>query len=333
MKKGFFMLFFLILFSISAFGQDISFQNNFGVNICGVPKNCGVADGICPEDFFSRGVECYIDFPDPDCCQIDPERTGWSRSKTEFLAIEGSYIAEGTEVFMYAETKRCEGKDATFKVFVVEDRAIFGDNLLDTADTRSSVDSGPIEIIGPLKSDGYIGVGLKWISYTDPAAITDGVSKFRFKVKINPEFESEDLEVGPEGTTSGIVHSCNDLIDNDADGCADEPADCTDDNTEGTPDYKQCPVCTTAVGGVTPACDAKCRIGNEPWQCHPGDCLDGTKSTGCPPIPDGCPLTQPPKFVKCYERLVPFPFYDNFNLVLSILSLIGYYGFRIKRNK
>ncbi len=307
MKKGIFGLFLLIiLFSFSVAAQ----VQNGGVTLCGVEKNCGLVDEICPEDFFEEGVSCYelVHIEDPDCCKII--KAGWSSSPDQYTAV--TEAAEGQSIYMFVETTGCSGKDAEFTIYAVDERLFGADTLLAS------------ETAGPFAVDQSNKVAARWVAFTDPAAFNDGITKFKFKVKINPELFSDIIKVSLIGGGAS-VNSCNDGIDNDADGCADEEKDC-EDGQETNQDYGECAVCTTENGIYT--CSA-CTVRN--WKCNPGDCLEGKKATNCPALPPNCPLTQPPKFVKCYEKTIPFPFYDNFNLILSVFSLIGYYVFSLRK--
>ena len=295
--------------SVSDKFADSGTENNGGVELCGSRLNCGLADDVCPEDFFGAGVSCYIE--DPDCCKIN--RAGWSSSPDQFTAVTEAF--EGQRIYMYVETDGCAGKDADFTIYSVDERFFGADTLLDS------------DTVGPFAIDQSNKVSARWTAFTDPAAVKNGITKFKFKVKINPELFSDIIEISLiSGNRGKSVNSCNDGIDNDVDGCADEEKDC-EDGQETNQDQGECSICTTENGIYT--CSG-C-IG---WKCNPGDCLDGKKTTNCPDLRTqypNCPLTQPPKFVKCYEKVVPFPFYDNFNLILSILSLIGYYGFTLRR--
>ena len=315
MKKWFYLLFFLILLSLNVFGQQSTLN---GVILCNVQNACGVNDGICPQDFFPKDVNCYI--RDEDCCNLNlnsgKEIIGWSSSADNYVPLTKAY--EGQSIYMYVETTpKCRGKDANFEIFLLDENIFGVDRILET---EEKIIAGPF----PVPESGKLTI--PWIAYTDPGAVKKGISRFKFRVKINPTADSPPIEVSlGNGQVIENINSCNDKIDNDADGCADEGADCTD-GKEDQPNSQQCPVCNIdpVNGVVSDVCRTKCLN----WKCAPGDCLEGRKGTNCQPVPYECPLTQPPKFVKCYEKLIPFPFYDNFNLVLSIFSLIGYYGLK-----
>ncbi len=303
MKKGLYLFIFILIFLNAGFsyaqtapsGCDPS-DKNCGVNLCNVQANCGADDDICPEDFFPPGKSCYIE--DPDCCTI--KVVGWSSSPDRFESTDE--VEEGKRVYMYVETDGCNGKDAFFNVYLVDENLLSSDIelLSDTTETLG----GPFEVRGEKVSAGIT-------AYTDPAAFENGISKFKFRVKINPEGVSSLLEVFSDESTD----SCSDFIDNDADGCADETLDCSD-GKEDVQNPEECAAFSEACMG---------------WKCNTGDCVDGRKTVTCPPLPIGCQLTMPPKFVKCYEKSVPFPFFDKFNFFSSIFSLVLFYGFRLRR--
>lgn len=296
----------ILLFILEVNGQ------NTGVNLCNINRECGVNDGICPELFFPPGVSCYIE--DPDCCKIN--RAVWSSAPDRYTPI--TQINEGDSVYMYVETLNCEGKNANFEIFRVEENFIFADEEFS------------IVTFGPKAVDSTNKLGVQWTSYADPADLEDGLSKFKFKVRINPEADSSTfgdlLEVvitnleggGAENLGQPTDLSCSDLIDNDADGCSDETADCSTDGIEDNPDSTEC-------SGYSVSCAG--------WKCTLGDCISGRKSVNCPDLPQGCNLAPPPPSVRCYEKSVPFPFFNWFNFSAVVFLLVGYYGWNIFKKK
>ena len=298
MKKGFLLVIFLI------FILPLVYSADRGVSICNIDRMCGPCsagalgcnpstgeDNFCPEDYFEDGVSCYI--KDPDCCSI--ERAVWSSSADLNTIVSG--IREGESIYMNGETKHCLGKNAYFDVYRLEERLFLPDREYF------------VTTFGPkLVSTDKINV--RWTSFTDPA--DEGISKFKFKIRINPTLESGVIEV----ESIDGVNSCNDLIDNDADGCGDEAIDCAD----GKEDFQD-----------ISECGANSNCGN--WKCTVGECIDGFKTVNCPALPNGCNLAVPPPNVRCYEKSTPFPFFTGFNFGAVILLLTGFYGLRIYRRK
>src|SRR3989344_11336 len=197
MKKGLglFILLFIVLGTYFSYAQTTPSgcdpaDKNCGVNLCNFQANCGAADDICPEEFFPPGKSCYIE--DPDCCTI--KQIGWSTNPDRFESTEE--VEEGKGVYMYVETEGCNGKDAFFNVYLVDENFFGSDTEL------LSTTAGPYEVNGEK-------VSARITAYTDPAAFENGISKFKFRVKINLEGISSLLEVfSSEGTDS-----CNDFID------------------------------------------------------------------------------------------------------------------------
>src|SRR3989344_6705283 len=307
MKKRGMVIFavFLILFSLNVVLVNGQSQLR-GVKICNLNNECGVSDGICPEMFFSPGTSCYIE--DPDCCKIN--KAGWSSSSNSDSPI--SSINEGQSVYIYVETTNCNNKDANFEVYRVKERLLLSDEeFLVTSFGPKKVTSDKLSV--------------KWSAYVDPNDLNELISKFKFKVKINPSASSPLIQVSSSSSSSrnSIVDlSCSDSIDNDADGCSDETDDCADGKEDCNFAFDlSCSKCA----GYTDSCAG--------WKCNIGECLNGYKSIICPNIPEGCSLAMPPPYIKCYEKSVPFSFFSGFNAAIVIFLLIGYYGYRIYKKK
>ncbi len=303
MKKRFISIIFLFLIIINL---NLVYSQSKGVNVCNINKECGIADGICPENFFPPGTTCYIE--DPDCCKIN--KAIWSSDNQGLKEINS--VIEGGSVFMFIDTFNCIGKDAKFDIYRVKDNLVFSDEEELVTPSPFATKKIIVNKVA-LEIKPELGANLDF-------------SKFKFKVKINPESESSLLDVETDGSSSSTqTNTCTDGIDNDADGCSDELADCGPDgpgieDPDLTNDPTKCP------GGTTPACSG--------WKCVMGECVDGFKSLQCPPVPEGCPLTRPStNTIKCYEDSVPFPFFTNFNFGLVLFLLTGYYGFRIYKRK
>lgn len=170
MKKGVFViLLFLILINLTY----VYSANDRGVKICNVNRDCGVADGICPNDYFSPGVTCYI--TDPDCCIIT--KAVWSK---DISGTPISSVEDGKSVYLYVETLNCNGKTAKFETYGVKEGWIYDSEVpLDLNFASKVVNANKVYAL------------MTAIQNSNP-----DITKLKFKVNINPTAESENqLEI------------------------------------------------------------------------------------------------------------------------------------------
>ncbi len=291
------LVFFLILINLSLAYS----QTNDGISICNINRDCGVSDGICPNDYFPPDETCYIE--DPDCCTIKKDLSGnnnvyWSTDSGGNDRV--TRVNEGQSIYMYVETSNCNNKDANFDIYGIRKRTLLPDQEV---------------LIQQSFATKVISNNKAYAKITPQLGSDPDISTFKFKVRINPTGESNLLDIDPAGSN---VNSCNDAQDNDGDGCSDESLDCANGN-EDAQDSTQCSEYSSSCAG---------------WKCTMGECINGFKSIDCPEVPNGCGLVKPlSNQVKCYEKSVPFPFFSNFNAAIVILFLAAFYGFRIYRKK
>ena len=76
LKKYVVLLVALLVFSVFASGFVFAVH---GVKICGKNYDCGVDDGVCPEDY---GADCSAD-PDVDCASSSGHCVGWACNRND----------------------------------------------------------------------------------------------------------------------------------------------------------------------------------------------------------------------------------------------------------
>ena len=297
MIKRCLILFLIIIFSLNVLGQT----TQIGARICNIGKECGIADGVCPEDFFPDDVSCYI--IDPDCCTINDAY--WSSDVNGNIKVDSVTVGETT--YMHVKTSDCIGKEARFILSSVSSGLFTGKdtNLVDCTEGNTDFPECPFAKRTVTTQD-----------FSEPlVAVTaagEDTSKLRFEVKINPSLVSPLLEViGDENFGEGqeiILDACDNVwLD---------PSLCTGE-------LATCAQCGSSFSASNCA----------GWKCDASECIDGFKTLTCPTLPQGCTIATPPLQIKCFTKTIPFPFFTEFNAAIVILLLASYYGYRLYRKK